>query len=109
MASPRRKKRFLLCVRNTGCEDLELRKLYEHLPDDVAAREGYVRVVDESGEDYLYPKTYFVAVRLPGEAERALAIRPLSPLFAKSERGRLRLHLQHPAAVSRPTYDDTLS
>jgi len=78
MASPRRKKRFLLCVRNTGCEDLELRKLYEHLPDDVAAREGYVRVVDESGEDYLYPKTYFVAVRLPGEAERALARRPLS-------------------------------
>ena len=79
MASPRRKKRFLLCVRNTGCEDLELRKLYEHLPDDVAAREGYVRVVDESGEDYLYPKTYFVALRLPGEAERALARRPMRP------------------------------
>ena len=77
MASPRRKKCFLLCVRNTGCEDLELRKLYEHLPDDVAAREGYVRVVDESGEDYLYPKTYFVALRLPGEAERALARRPM--------------------------------
>ena len=80
MASPRRKKRFLFRVRNTGCEDLELRKLYEHLPDDVAAREGYVRVVDEFGEDYLYPKTYFVAVRLPGEAERALARRPLSGL-----------------------------
>jgi hypothetical protein len=75
MASPRRKKQFLLCVRNTGCDDLELRKFYEHLPDDVAAREGYVRVVDESGEDYLYPKTYFVAVRLPREAERALARR----------------------------------
>ena len=78
MASPRRKKRFLLCVRNARCEDLELRKLYEHLPDDVATREGYVRVVDESGEDYLYPKTYFVAVRLAGEAERALARRPMS-------------------------------
>ena len=65
MASPRRKKRFLLCVRNARCEDLELRKLYEHLPDAVAAREGYVRVVDESGEDYLYPETYFVAV--PGQ------------------------------------------
>jgi hypothetical protein len=75
MASPRRKKQFLLCVRNTGCEDLELRKFYENLPDSVAAREGYVRVVDESGEDYLYPKTYFVAVRLPREAERALARR----------------------------------
>ena len=75
MASPRRKKQFLLCIRNTGCEDLELRKLYEHLPDDIAAREGYVRVVDESGEDYLYPTTYFVPVRLPREAERALAKR----------------------------------
>ena len=75
MASPRRKQHFLLCVRNRGCEDLELRKLYEHLPDAVAAREGYVRVVDESGEDYLYPQTYFVAVPLPREAERALARR----------------------------------
>jgi hypothetical protein len=75
MASPRRKKQFLLCVRNAGCEDLELRKFYEHLPDDIAAREGYVRVVDESGEDYLYPKTHFVAVPLPHEAERALAKR----------------------------------
>ena len=75
MASTRRKKRFLLCVRNKGCEDLVLRKLYEHLPDDAAAQEGYVRVVDESGEDYLYPRTYFVAVDLPPEAERALARR----------------------------------
>lgn len=72
MATPRRKKRFLLCVRNKGCDDLDLRKLYEQLPDDVAAEEGYVRVVDESGEDYLYPGEYFVAVDLPREAERAL-------------------------------------
>jgi hypothetical protein len=82
MAAPRRKKQFLLCVRNTGCEDLEKRKLYEQLPDDTAAREGYVRVVDESGEDYLYPKTCFVAVRLPREAEQALARR--MPMRASS-------------------------
>ena len=69
----RGKKRFLLCVRNKRCEDLELRKLYEQLPDARAAEEGYVRVVDESGEDYLYPADYFVAVELPREAERALA------------------------------------
>ena len=57
-----------------------LRKLYEHLPDDAAAQEGYVRVVDESGEDYLYPTTYFVAVNLPRDAERALARRvPMIP------------------------------
>src|SRR6266704_423879 len=70
MASTRRKRRFLLCVRNKGCDDLELRKLYEQLPDAVAADEGYLRVVDESGEDYLYPENYFVAVELPREAGR---------------------------------------
>jgi hypothetical protein len=73
MAATRTKKRFLLCVRNKGCEDLEPRKLYEQLPDSRAAEDGYVRVVDESGEDYLYPADYFVAVELPREAERALA------------------------------------
>ena len=74
MASPRQR-RFLLCIRNTGCEDLELRKLYERLPDKAGTREGYVRVVDESGEDYLYPQGYFVAVELSRQAERALARR----------------------------------
>jgi hypothetical protein len=75
MASPRRKREFLLCVRNRGCDDLELRKIYERLPDEDARREGYVRVVDESGEDYLYPEAHFVAVQLPSRAERALARR----------------------------------
>jgi len=73
MATGRRKKRFLLCVRNKGCEDLELRKLYEQLPDARGAKDGFVRVVDESGDDYLYPADHFVAVELPREAERALA------------------------------------
>ena len=75
MATARRKRRFFLCVRNTGWEDLELRKLYEGLPDKMATREGYVRVIDESGEDYLYPEACFVAVELPRQAERALARR----------------------------------
>jgi hypothetical protein len=72
MPKPRRKKRFLLCIRNRGCEDLELRKLYEQLPDSRAAEEGYVRVIDESGQSYLYPASQFVALELPREAERAL-------------------------------------
>jgi len=76
MARVRRKKRFLLCIRNKGCEDLQLRKLYECLPDLRDAKEGFVRIVDESGEDYLYPATRFVAVELPREAERALASGP---------------------------------
>jgi hypothetical protein len=72
MAS-RRRKRFLLCVRNKGCEDLQLRRLYEQLPDAAAAEEGYVRVLDDSGEDYLYPAKCFVADELPRHAERALS------------------------------------
>jgi hypothetical protein len=73
MARARGKKLFLLCIRNKGCEDLLIRKLYECLPDPRGTEEGLVRVVDESGEDYLYPSTLFVAVELPREAERALA------------------------------------
>ncbi len=60
---------FLLCVRNDECEDLELRKVYRALPDARAKREGFVRVVDESGEDYLYPESYFAPVRLPRKAQ----------------------------------------
>jgi hypothetical protein len=63
---------FALCVRNDDCEDLELRKVYRILPDDRAAEEGYVRVVDESGEDYLYPAGYFVSLTLPQEAQAVL-------------------------------------
>jgi hypothetical protein len=64
--------RFVLCIRNEGCEDLEPRKVYQLLPDEAGAREGYVRVVDESGEDYLYPEGYFVPIELPQAAEKAL-------------------------------------
>jgi len=61
--------RFAVCVRNDDCEDLEVRKLYQVLPDKRAEQEGYIRVIDESGEDYLYPETYFVFVRLPRKAQ----------------------------------------
>lgn len=66
-------KKYALCVRNDDCEDLELRKIYEVLLDKRAQRDGYVRVVDESGEDYLYPESYFVSVKLPRKAREALA------------------------------------
>jgi hypothetical protein len=56
---------FAVCVEDGGLEDLEARKLYHVLPDREAAREGYVRVVDESGEDYIYPSELFVPVTLP--------------------------------------------
>ena len=54
-------------------EDLEARKLYQILPDREAAREGYIRVVDESGDDYIYPSDLFVPVRLPAAVVRRLS------------------------------------
>ena len=72
----RYKKQFVICVRNEGAEDLETRKVYRVLPDVRAAKDGLIRVIDESGEDYLYPADYFVPVELPREAERALLPAP---------------------------------
>ena len=65
--------RFALCIENSECEDLEKRKIYQILPDAEAAQEGYLRVVDESREDYLYPEAYFILVKLPRKAQEALA------------------------------------
>ncbi len=70
---PKSKKQFAICLRNDDCDDLELRKVYRVLPDAAAAAEGYLRVLDESGEDYLYPAEYFVLVDVPRTAERALS------------------------------------
>ena len=73
MTIEKKEAKFVLCVRNDDCEDLELRKVYPVLPDQRAENEGYIRVVDESGEDYLYPESYFVFVRLPRKAQAAVA------------------------------------
>ncbi len=65
---------YLLCVKNDGYSaSLDLRKIYQALPDATAAQRQYVRVIDESGEDYLYPAKWFVAVDLPAKAKRMLA------------------------------------
>jgi hypothetical protein len=64
--------KFALCVDNKGCEDLERRKIYQVLPDEEAEKEGFLRVIDESGDDYLYPQSCFVLVQLPREAQDAL-------------------------------------
>jgi hypothetical protein len=73
MTTERKGPKFALCVRNEDCEDLELRKVYAVLPDRQAEKDGYLRIVDESGEDYLYPQSYFILVRLPRAAQRSLA------------------------------------
>jgi hypothetical protein len=57
---------FVVCINNSGFEvSLEPRKLYQVLPDSEAAKHHQVRIVDESGEDYLYPESFFLAVSLP--------------------------------------------
>lgn len=55
---------FVLCIKNDGCEDLEIRKVYEVLSDENAAKDDYIRIIDESGEDYLYPANYFYEIEL---------------------------------------------
>ena len=64
---------FVVCINNEGYPaSLELRKIYRILPDEKAAKHSLMRVVDESGEDYLYPEEYFVPIKLPQSAERAV-------------------------------------
>ena len=63
---------FALCIENRDCDDLGKRKIYQILPYEEAAQEGYLRVVDESQEDYLYPESYFILVELPRKAKDAL-------------------------------------
>jgi hypothetical protein len=67
------KARFVICIWNEGAEDLEVRKVYEVLPDPEAAKHHLLRVIDESGEDYLYPDELFAVVELPPATKRALA------------------------------------
>lgn len=63
--------KYALCIENHGCEDLEKRKFYQILPDEKATTEGYLRVIDESQEDYLYPESYFIFVELPRKVQDA--------------------------------------
>ena len=66
-------KRFAVCLKNKGHEvSLELRKIYRLLPDPQAAKHKQLRVVDESGEDYLYPQDFFAPIELPQPIRRAV-------------------------------------
>ncbi len=73
---PTRQTGFVLCIANRGAQDLEVRKVYRVLPDKAATATGYLRVIDESGEDYLYPAGFFVSVEVPHKARRALSVAP---------------------------------
>lgn len=66
---------FVVCIDNSEYPaSLERRKIYQVLPDEQAAQHSLVRVVDESGEDYLYSTKYFIAVDLPQPLQKALAL-----------------------------------
>jgi len=67
------KPQFAICIRNEGYPaSLELWKVYRVLPDEKVAKHQLVRVVDESGEDYLYTESWFVPIKLPQAAEKAM-------------------------------------
>jgi hypothetical protein len=67
------KRQFVLCLRNTGYEvSLERHKIYPVPSDREAAKHDQLRVVDESGEDYLYPASYFAPIELPEKLRRAV-------------------------------------
>ena len=66
--------KFVICTSNAGYEtSLELRKLYQVVPDSSSSKHGQIRVIDESGEDYLYPPSLFVPVDLPASVADQVA------------------------------------
>jgi hypothetical protein len=74
MRKKHRRSEFVVCVKNPGYKaSLELRKIYQTLPDAEAEAHDLVRVIDESGEDYLYPASFFIPIQLPAPVERALS------------------------------------
>lgn len=69
------KRHFMICVDNDGYEaSLEIRKIYEVITDKTAEKHHQRRVIDESGEDYLFPEEYFASIRLPSETKEKLEL-----------------------------------
>ena len=65
--------KYVVCVNNGGYKvSLEVGKIYRTLPDDTAAKHGWIRVIDESEEDYLFPGDYFMPIALTEKVEQAL-------------------------------------
>ena len=74
MRASKRARRFALCVKNDGYPaSLEVKKVYAVLGDVNGESEGLLRVVDESGEDYLYPADYFVPIDVPAAATKVFS------------------------------------
>jgi hypothetical protein len=68
------RKSFAICIDNTDYEaSLIPRKLYDVIPDEQAEQDDFIRVIDESGEDYLYHRSHFILVKLPVEVVKILS------------------------------------
>jgi hypothetical protein len=68
-----KQQKFVICIENNDYPaSLEKRKIYEIISDSDAEKNGYIRVIDESGEDYLYPAAYFIDAHLPKEVQAAV-------------------------------------
>lgn len=66
---------YVVCIKNEGyLASLEVRKLYQVLPDTQAIEHQLVRIIDESGEDYLYPMDFFAPIEVPSIARDAFAM-----------------------------------
>ncbi len=75
MANQNKTARFVICINNGGyVDDLKVRTLYQLLPDESAAKSNYIRIIDETGEDYLYPADLFAIIELPRELQKVLLI-----------------------------------
>ena len=90
---------FVICIHNEGYEeDVHVKSVYRVLADDDAARSHYLRIIDETGEDYLFPESYFVPIELPHEAEEAV-LKPSSRSTRSKRSGRKRTLRKPPAPV----------
>lgn len=73
LESKKNETEFVVCLKNDGyAASLEVHKIYRILPDPEAEKDGDLRIVDESGEDYLYPKDWFVPIEVPEIVEASL-------------------------------------
>lgn len=67
--------KFVICIKNENYSaSLELRKIYQVVDDEQAVKHYHLRVIDESGEDYLYPADYFVPIEVPQAAEKVFSL-----------------------------------
>ena len=64
--------KFVVCIASDDPDILTPRRIYQVLPDENAAKSNYIRVIDNEGEDYLYPAKYFLAIELPRKIELAM-------------------------------------